>query len=258
MTQEEQLDRLYSNLASDYKFDFKRSEFSSVGEMLKLGEEFEDKVEESRRKRNRNDTHHCNWKTTANSNPQKNFAVSAQIGNSSYSSENFMNGDKVVEVPVTSKRNACDPISRKIDQDKETRLSRINNPFIKHGVPQRIEATRSREQRKTYICYNCDEPGHISRYCKRPYNPHCHLCQRKGVTTNRCNCRNEPPPTGICAKSRQPGHTMDSCRGNVLPSTLNARSMKTQHLGILDSRIDLRPNREVVIENPKSSHEYFR
>ena len=59
-------------------------------------------------------------------------------------------------------------------------------------------------ERKPIICYNCNEPGHISRECPklkkgglgRAESP-CGRCQKNGHTANDCNAPNPVKPPRI-------------------------------------------------------------
>uniref|UniRef100_T1GJZ2 Retrotransposon gag domain-containing protein n=1 Tax=Megaselia scalaris TaxID=36166 RepID=T1GJZ2_MEGSC len=72
MSEEEQLDRIYRNLGKEFTLYIKRSEFSSISELMRLGEEHEEKLDEDKRSK------YNNGKQNNMYHAQKNSAISYQ------------------------------------------------------------------------------------------------------------------------------------------------------------------------------------
>uniref|UniRef100_T1GS77 CCHC-type domain-containing protein n=1 Tax=Megaselia scalaris TaxID=36166 RepID=T1GS77_MEGSC len=142
-------------------------------------------------------------------------------------------------------RNAA-VVTQELTQNAVTTKS---NPFRDNAPSKTVQQPQAA---RTYICYNCDEPGHTSRYCRKPYRPSCRECRRKGVYTNECGCRKEEAPKSICAKCRRVGYTTDSCPCNFpgsasMISRPQANSSVVHQVGAIQVKEDPRPSKIVMI-----------
>lgn len=122
------------------------------------------------------------------------------------------------------------------------------NPFRDNSSSQN---NSNRDQIRTYICYNCDKPGHTFRYCKEPYRPSCRHCRKKGITTNACGCTNEPRPVDICPRCRKVGYTADNCPCSTPSASQQNYFIITHQLGAMNLFEDPRPTREIEVIGKK-------
>lgn len=204
----EKLNRYYSNLSSDYQLGIKRREFSSLRELILLGEEFESKMKlksiEDRRSSkivqgfSRPNTH-------------KNAAINADY--------TVVNNN---------------PIEKEI------------NPFRKNPTVKKQQNTGN-TPKINYVCYNCNQEGHMSRYCRKPKKI-CRICNKRGVTTEECSCRQERQASqSFCAKCRRLGFTTEKCPCSVQSTSTQERVSTCSTKISQISSVDNRPRREVFI-----------
>lgn len=129
-----------------------------------------------------------------------------------------------------------------------------NPPPVTHNVPsnpygQNHNTPNSASQnRPAYVCYNCDTPGHTSRYCRRPRRPFCRNCRKKDVRTEDCNCLQNVASSTFCTFCRRQGQTSESypCR---IPSGSGVLANQQSISTVLHNSpfTDKRPRRDVEI-----------
>lgn len=99
-----------------------------------------------------------------------------------------------------------------------------------------------------FVCYNCNKPGHTSRFCRQPRIPTCRNCRKRGIRTEDCKCRENNVSSSFCEKCRRQGYRADTCPCSQ-PSTSggsNHHSVSTiisKNISALDNR----PRRDVEI-----------
>lgn len=62
-------------------------------------------------------------------------------------------------------------------------LDYLPNLSYLHNTANQVEETNSNSfpQKPPYACYNCNEPGHTSRFCWKPRIPICKNFQKRGT-----------------------------------------------------------------------------
>lgn len=230
MTPKEQLDRIYKNLSVDYQLHIKRSEFCTLEELIRLGEDFEDKLQkqncDSGSKFRSQEIHQNNNRPNQHQRPhiQRNFFIKSENPN---------------EEEITNQESTSGESSKKYNP------FRADTPA--ESKPNNITSPNEEDQRKSekpsFVCYNCDKPGHTSRYCRVPRRPYCHNCKKKGV--NNCNCSKEKKPLNICTMCKESGHTEKECPEIVRKQS--SGSVMTFRQGALGMSTDRRPRRKIEI-----------
>lgn len=231
MTAAKQLERVYKNLDVQYQLYIKRSEFVSLQDLIRLGEDFEEKRRRQEKptssdgnqySKNQNSRHN----NAERSNVQKNYALETETTESHSSNNDQATG------------SSSD--SKKVNPFRDN--ARI------HPETSRREPTKSDDKKPKYTCYNCDQPGHTSRYCRAPYRPTCRHCKKKGISTEKCGCQKETRPPHICAKCRVAGHTEQECpiRTDSTPEQTSSAAM-TYRCGALGMSHDRRPRKQITI-----------
>lgn len=230
MKAHEQLERIYKNLAVDYQLNIKRSEFQTLPELIRLGEDYEEKLLKQgqrlgncsgyKSQEDKNNSHRGNF--SGKNNVQRNFTIESEAAGSSQ--------DKSENIKYTEQRKS--------------------NPFRDNpgtptlNIPAPTENTKN-SHKPTYVCFNCDKPGHTSRYCRAPYRPYCRICKKKGVRTEMCGCKEEEKPLDICASCRESGHITQNCPKTC--SNHSSSSAMAHQLGTAEICSDRRPKRSIEI-----------
>lgn len=227
MKASEQLDRIYKNLEVEYQLNIKRSEFSTLSELIRLGEDFEEKMIKQGRElgkplkyRNKDNIYSTRqFNSNGKNNIEKNFSIQTEPAIS------------FLEKPATMENHGF----------------KKPNPFRDNpgtSFNSNTEVSKSRTK-PNYICFNCDKPGHTSRFCRAPYRPYCKLCKRKGIRTDECGCKEENKPLEICATCRETGHIAQNCPRNY--SNQSSNTAVVYQLGATEICSDRRPKRSVDI-----------
>lgn len=217
ITKNEQLNRIYANLSGDYQLYIKRTEFTTLKTLIRLGEDYEYKI------KHRHLSDHHNKGNT--SNPKSN-----KWGNS------HRNATLQTEIPTTN------------TQTRAQQPPQRSNPFRQPPAIPRSSENPNTQLRTKYVCFNCNEEGHTSRYCRSWRRPFCKDCRKRGVRTEDCQCQKQTNTPSFCATCRRQGYTTETCPcATAGPSTQTASQFNATSNYEENRIIDQRPRRKVQI-----------
>lgn len=217
LTENEKLNRIYANMSYEYQLYIKRTEFDSLKQLKSLGEDYEYKIQ------NQKQRNHQRTVDAARGNEVIRKRETYMPRNSTISSVPIPPQDFVPPQPNPFRTNAPTENSQR-------------NP----------QAHTNSNNRPTFICYNCDQEGHTSRFCKKPRRPFCVRCRKRGIRSEDCNCEQNPITPTMCTICRRQGYTTETCPcAQAGPSNVSEENSTSSHD---DSALtDQRPRKFVTI-----------
>lgn len=219
LSQNDMLNRLFSNMRPDYKLTVRREQFQTTDELIRLSEGYESYLRDRRNFRPPPNPAQSLVHETAYDprsklfKPYKVEAVETKPDSSwpnstrpNYFHDHAMNRntrdhDRYV---YSNRPNSFSQVSKthadtgSINESPEFRNVRFQNDTQEkpnssgksnQNQINKVDNRNNYHRSEIPICWNCGKSGHIFRECKLPKMIRCFNCKKEGVLTTRCPCR---------------------------------------------------------------------
>lgn len=186
----DQLERVYANLRPEYKTYVRRRDFSNLGELQSLAEEYEALQRDFKEYQPPPDTTQQrmpNGSFRQQSNRNQRYDVSV-VDHESYSDHNNKIPDRPTQGPASVEKTSRSKISNAGPQPR-----RVTTPACgtERNREEPLPRDGARSRKRTVTCWNCNRVGHLYRECWSPRRMRCYYCKRPDVKTTECGCKAE-------------------------------------------------------------------
>jgi hypothetical protein len=197
-TERDKVDRIYLNMHHNYKLYVRRRDFVNLAGLMKITEEYETCLNERQ-----------NYRPPPN-------PAQALVPETAYESrarfQRHVHNASVLSPSSNPKPVSSNSVCTQTDTNDLTKeytpRSERQRPKYTAGTDHRSRAlARNQSPSPPVVCYNCDRPGHIYRFCRQPKVLKCHNCKKPGVRTNSCDCKGNEMRTSESGGHRSPRPT---------------------------------------------------
>lgn len=150
------LDIIYRNLRPDYKVYIRRKDFSTVRDLIRLVDEFEDLQRSS-----------ALYKPPPTQ-------VHAYVSDTAYQ-------------PAKSSGHVSSKQVAVLGSDTEVQRQRVVGKTS--GTKSKLNSRVPDSHARTIVCWKCGRSGHMRRECRMPAKIRCFNCGKEGVLSKDCSCR---------------------------------------------------------------------
>lgn len=173
-TVHDKLDRIYMNMHPNYKLYVRRRDFKNLAGLMKVTEEYETCLRER-----------SNFRPPPSPAqalvPETAYQGKHRFGRNVYNTS-------VLSSPLESSVTTCQSVGTQTDSQVAGRnLREAPTEVNKWKIPRNLD----KSSREPKLCWNCGITGHTYRYCRRPKVLRCFHCQKPGVKTTSCNCKDK-------------------------------------------------------------------